>query len=251
MAVEEKQAVILEQPKDQKVYLDLQHSTDWVVAASVFVSGLISLFGFIVTVYVVRKSTESQIKSTGDLIESQRDHLEKELAFKNKQLITQNIIQYASKFISGQTNLIIKIRDFGVFYGYADQKDKLDRASHVGQLYQELRGISNQVLQDYHVLELFLLSKGRAIPNLEVKNRLFFNFLWRYLELLLDQVGSETMLKNQDTTIVEVLEYSEFKNIGLELKKALGEDNLTIYLILNELNRQMSKMIKTEIKKAA
>lgn len=101
MAVEEKQVVILEQPKDQKVYLDLQHSTDWVVAASVFVSGLISLFGFIVTVYVVRKSTESQIKSTGDLIESQRDHLEKELAFKNKQLITQNFIQYASSFISG------------------------------------------------------------------------------------------------------------------------------------------------------
>lgn len=106
MAVEEKQAVILEQPKDQKVYLDLQHSTDWVVAASVFVSGLISLFGFIVTVYVVRKSTESQIKSTGDLIESQRDHLEKELAFKNKQLITQNFIQYASSFISGQAKLI-------------------------------------------------------------------------------------------------------------------------------------------------
>ena len=52
------------------------------------------------------------------------------------------------------------------------------------------------------------------------------------------------MLKNQNTIIVEVLEYSEFKNIGLELKKALGEDNLTIYLILNELNRQMSKLIK-------
>lgn len=247
MAVEEKQAVVLEQPKDQKVYLDVQHSTDLVAVGSI----IISLLAFVVTIFIVCLTTKAQMKSNLSLIKSQKERLDEELRFKNKQLITQNTIQYASKFISGQTNLIIKIRDFGVFYGYADQKDKLERASHVGQLYQELRDISNQVLQDYHVLELFLLSKGRAIPNLEVKNRLFFNFLWRYLELLLDQVGSETMVKNQNTTIVEVLEYSEFKNIGLELKKVLGEDNLTIYLILNELNRQMSKMIKNEIKKAA
>ncbi len=247
MAVEEKQAVVLEQPKDQKVYLDVQHSTDLVAVGSI----IISLLAFVVTIFIVCLTTKAQMKSNLSLIKSQKERLDEELRFKNKQLITQNTIQYASKFISGQTNLIIKIRDFGVFYRYADQKDKLERASHVGQLYQELRDISNQVLQDYHVLELFLLSKGRAIPNLEVKNRLFFNFLWRYLELLLDQVGSETMLKNQNTIIVEVLEYSEFKNIGLELKKALGEDNLTIYLILNELNRQMSKLIKNEIKKAA
>lgn len=250
MAVEEKQAVILEQPKDQKVYLDLQHSTDWVVAASVFVSGLISLFGFIVTVYVVRKSTESQIKSTGDLIESQRDHLEKELAFKNKRLITQNFIQYASSFISGQAKLIIKLRDFGVFYGAISEKEKLDRTIHVGQIYQELRDTSSQVLQDYHVLELFLLSKGRATNNLEIKNRLFFKLLCPYLELLLMEAGSELMIERQDKTITEVLEHSEFQNIGIELKKIIGEDNITIYLILNELNRQISKMIKTEIKKA-
>jgi len=229
------------------VYLDVQHSTDLVAVGSI----IISLLAFVVTIFIVCLTTKAQMKSNLSLIKSQKERLDEELRFKNKQLITQNTIQYASKFISGQTNLIIKIRDFGVFYRYVDQKDKLERASHVGQLYQELRDISNQVLQDYHVLELFLLSKGRAIPNLEVKNRLFFNFLWRYLELLLDQVGSETMLKNQNTIIVEVLEYSEFKNIGLELKKALGEDNLTIYLILNELNRQMSKLIKNEIKKAA
>lgn len=229
------------------MYLDVQHSTDLVAVGSI----IISLLAFVVTIFIVCLTTKAQMKSNLSLIKSQKERLDEELRFKNKQLITQNTIQYASKFISGQTNLIIKIRDFGVFYRYVDQKDKLERASHVGQLYQELRDISNQVLQDYHVLELFLLSKGRAIPNLEVKNRLFFNFLWRYLELLLDQVGSETMLKNQNTIIVEVLEYSEFKNIGLELKKALGEDNLTIYLILNELNRQMSKLIKNEIKKAA
>lgn len=59
------------------------------------------------------------------------------------------------------------------------------------------------------------------------------------------------MIERQDKTITEVLEHSEFQNIGIELKKIIGEDNITIYLILNELNRQISKMIKTEIKKAA
>ncbi|QKU21066.1 hypothetical protein [Acinetobacter lwoffii] len=65
------------------------------------------------------------------------------------------------------------------------------------------------------------------------------------------EAGSELMIERQDKTITEVLEHSEFQNIGIELKKIIGEDNITIYLILNELNRQISKMIKTEIKKAA
>lgn len=127
----------------------------------------------------------------------------------------------------------------------------MDRTIHVGQIYQELRDTSSQVLQDYHVLELFLLSKGRATNNLEIKNRLFFKLLWPYLELLLMEAGSELMIERQDKTITEVLEHSEFQNIEIELQKIIGEDNITIYLILNELNRQISKMIKTEIKKAA
>lgn len=49
MAIEEKQALVLEQPKDQKVYLDLQHSTDWVVVISVIASALISFIGFLIT----------------------------------------------------------------------------------------------------------------------------------------------------------------------------------------------------------
>lgn len=64
------QALTLENPQQQKIYVDLAHSTDWVVAASIIVSGLISLFGFLVTVYIVKKSTESQIKSNTKIVES-------------------------------------------------------------------------------------------------------------------------------------------------------------------------------------
>ena len=31
------QAIVLQYPKEQKIYLDLAHSTDWVVAASIFI----------------------------------------------------------------------------------------------------------------------------------------------------------------------------------------------------------------------
>lgn len=84
MAVAENQAVVLEQPKDQKVYLDLQHSTDWVVAASIAISGLISLIGFLITVYVVKKSTESQITSNENLIKQQENLKIRELKILNR-----------------------------------------------------------------------------------------------------------------------------------------------------------------------
>ena len=81
---ENTQAAVLQQPNGQKIYLDLTHSTDWVVAGSIFVSALISFIGFVITIYVVKKSTESQIKSNLELIQSQekqnkiegQDHLQ-------------------------------------------------------------------------------------------------------------------------------------------------------------------------------
>lgn len=91
MAIEEKQALVLEQPKDQKVYLDLQHSTDWVVVISVIASAIISFIGFLITIYVVKKSTESQIKSNEDLIKSQNEIKVKELKTLYKQRRAENL----------------------------------------------------------------------------------------------------------------------------------------------------------------
>lgn len=221
------------------------------VALSIVVSGLISFIGFLVTIYIVKKSTESQIFSNTELIKSQIIHLEKEMDFKSKQLIAQNIIEYSSKLISGQTNLIIKMRDFGVFYNGIDENEKLDRANHVGQIYQELRDTSNQLVQDYHVLELFFMSKGRNILNFGNKNKLFFNLLWPYLEILLMNKNSKLTIEKESQKIEELFSYSDYEKIGKELKHKLGVENLSIYLILNELNSQISDAIKSEIKKAA
>ena len=77
------QAIVLQHPKEQKIYLDLAHSTDWVVAASIFISALISFLGFIATIYIVSKSTQQNIESNKILIESQNELKVRELKISN------------------------------------------------------------------------------------------------------------------------------------------------------------------------
>ncbi|MCO8086760.1 hypothetical protein [Acinetobacter lwoffii] len=91
MALEEQQALVLERSKEQKLYLDVQHSTDWVVVISVIASAIISFIGFLITIYVVKKSTESQIKSNEDLIKSQNEIKVKELKTLYKQRRAENL----------------------------------------------------------------------------------------------------------------------------------------------------------------
>lgn len=78
------QAIVLQKSEGQKINLDIQHSTDWVVAASIFISGLISLIGFLITIYVVKKSTESHITSNNILISNQINLKLSELKIQNE-----------------------------------------------------------------------------------------------------------------------------------------------------------------------
>lgn len=71
-------------PNTKKIPIDLNvSSTDWVLATSIAVSGLISLIGFLITVYVVKKSTESQITSNENLIKQQENLKIRELKILN------------------------------------------------------------------------------------------------------------------------------------------------------------------------
>ena len=81
MAEQNTQALVLQQPNDQKIHLDLQHSTDWIVAISILVSAVISFLGFKITARIVEKATESQIESNKGLVEAQN-----ELLIKNKKI---------------------------------------------------------------------------------------------------------------------------------------------------------------------
>ena len=67
MTQQNTQAVILQQPNDQKLVVKIEQDPDWISIGALFVSFL----AFVVTIYVVKKSSESQIKSNIELIKSQ------------------------------------------------------------------------------------------------------------------------------------------------------------------------------------
>ena len=77
MTQQNTQAVILQQPNDQKLVVKIEQDPDWISIGALFVSFL----AFVVTIYVVKKSTKSQIVSNKNLIEAQN-----KLLFKTKKI---------------------------------------------------------------------------------------------------------------------------------------------------------------------
>lgn len=74
---ENAQAVILQQPSDQQLVIKIEQDTDWISIGAI----VLSLLAFVVTIYIVKKSTESQIQSNKDLIKSQNEIKKHELEF--------------------------------------------------------------------------------------------------------------------------------------------------------------------------
>lgn len=66
---ENTQAVVLQQPSDQQLVIKIEQDTDWISIGAI----VLSLLAFVVTIYIVKKSTESQIQSNKDLIKSQNE----------------------------------------------------------------------------------------------------------------------------------------------------------------------------------
>ncbi|MFD1436773.1 hypothetical protein [Acinetobacter terrae] len=74
---ENTQAVVLQQPSDQQLVIKIEQDTDWISIGTI----VLSLLAFVVTIYIVKKSTESQIQSNKDLIKSQNEIKKHELEF--------------------------------------------------------------------------------------------------------------------------------------------------------------------------
>ena len=74
---ENTQAVVLQQPSDQQLVIKIEQDTDWISIGAI----VLSLLAFVVTIYIVKKSTESQIQSNKDLIKSQNEIKKHELEF--------------------------------------------------------------------------------------------------------------------------------------------------------------------------
>lgn len=161
------QAIVLQHPKEQKIYLDLAHSTDWVVAASIFISALISFLGFIATICIVMKSTQQNIESNKILIESQNELKKNELQF-----------LYKSAEIDKFRNLIAEyfalLMKFNTVVSLAIKQMERD------QLIQSLVNYFSEVAYYHMQIELFLdcdLNENHKILKNQLKE--LMDSLWK------------------------------------------------------------------------
>lgn len=132
--LENTQSVVLQQQKDQKLYFDVQHSTDWVVFTSIIVSAIISFIGFLVTINVVRKSTQAQIDSNKSLIQAQSDLKIRELNINRK---SEELIELR-KLIQQYISCGVRVRYYySQSYAYSD--DSIFLKSDQAKFKNELR----------------------------------------------------------------------------------------------------------------
>lgn len=114
MAVEEKQAVVLEQPKDQKVYLDVQHSTDttaiWSFIIALVVAFILGISATIIAIWYGRKSfqlTEMSFKTVVEQIKaSEQSALDLNIKLFEQQITLRNL----DKKLEIEKNIIERFR---------------------------------------------------------------------------------------------------------------------------------------------
>ena len=199
------QAVILENPQQQKIYVDLAHSTDWVVATSIMVSGLISLFGFLVTVYVVRKSTQQNIQINKELIDAQNNLKVEEL----------KIYQ-----LSKEKNQIREVASSLSLYGMTlcSVSNDLNQESKTKDISDQ-----NDILDTYHNLQeavsrlLVYLFPGKSEDEM-IREELF--------ELL----GLASVVKNTSTSNNDLFRISTIE----KFEEALGFTQASLNLFIEE-----------------
>ena len=213
------QAIVLQYPKEQKIYLDLAHSTDWVVAASIFISALISFLGFIATIYIVRKSTQQNIESNKILIESQNELKINEL----KAIYKQKWIDDLRILVSTYLSTLEKISNRLIFINHTFTTEN----------YTNLRFIENssERLNEYEEINALF----QEIPTYSARLSLYLEPSNEKYQRLLER---EKILQASICTVFAVFFGEDVDQLGDKIRKVqsnLNEfQNLLISIILDK-----------------
>lgn len=178
MAVEEKQAVVLEQPKDQKVYLDVQYSTDttaiWSFAIAMVIAFILGISATIIAIWYGRKSFDltkqsfdslvKQIESSekitvasnNGLAQSQADSKLTELRFLYKSSEIQNlrkmIVDYFATVVALNTHMVFKV-SFLKDNKFLNDNDK---NKYIHELFDEIKRYANEIFTFSFQIDLML-----------------------------------------------------------------------------------------------
>lgn len=173
MAVEEKQAVVLEQPKDQKVYLDVQHSTDstaiWSFVFAMIIAFILGISATVIAIWYGRKSFDLTKQSFDAVIaqikgsEKSALDINKKLFEQQKELQKQELI-YRRDFETEKRNKILIAEYFSqitifILDGRNFQTnfmDEVESSIEAEKLYTRLEEHYKLAVQNLTLLELSL-----------------------------------------------------------------------------------------------
>lgn len=248
MTQQNTQAVVLQQPTDQMVHLDLQHSTDWVVVISVVGSAFISFIGFLITIYVVKKSTESQIESNIELIKSQESQKNTELDHASKQIEVDRALKYGGELIICLDKFILEL------YRLSALDSELYRANIYEKVIR-LTQLNEEILSKFVLLGLLMKKGSKEYERIYFVSNLFLRISWdivdevRDLKFIADLTIKTEMIEDIQK---DILIYSDKFNES-EIKKINKIMRNNSYDALIELSANCASEIHDYIfnKKAA
>ena len=203
---ENTQAVVLQQPSDQQLVIKIEQDTDWISIGAI----VLSLLAFVVTIYIVKKSTESQIQSNKDLIKSQNEIKKHELEFIYK---SQEIDKFRN-VIAEYFTLLMKFNSV-----VSLEIGRMER----GDLIESLINYLSQVAYYHMQIELFLDCEANS-HHQTVKTQLkeLMDSLWK-IRIQLD--GNKDQLNDRIAAFsneLDVVKASLIKllNQNVKLQKA-------------------------------
>lgn len=203
---ENTQAVVLLQPSDQQLVIKIEQDTDWISIGAI----VLSLLAFGVTIYIVKKSTESQIQSNKDLIKSQNEIKKHELEFIYK---SQEIDKFRN-VIAEYFALLMKFNSV-----VSLEIGRMER----GDLIESLINYLSQVAYYHMQIELFLDCESNSNhQTVKIQLKELMDSLWK-IRIQLD--GNKDQLNDRIAAFsneLDVVKASLIKllNQNVKLQKA-------------------------------
>ncbi len=232
MAVEQKQAVVLEQPKDQKVYLDVQHSTDttaiWSFIIAMIVALILGISATVIAIWYGRKSFDLTKQSFDSLVK-QIESSEKIIQDSNQSLIASQaeLKKYELEYLHRveETN---KLRNIVADYLSHLVQFNIDitmnfKTYSTVDLIQEIIKFNTQIVKFHYQIELFLDSPSTDSHS-KIKNALkrVLNSVWEIRDSVENKEKFNMNLAIYSLSLQAVRE--ELSNLIIqEIKKQKGE----------------------------
>ena len=262
---ENTQALVLQQPNGQKVYLDLNHSTDttaiWSFLAAALFSTVVAIwFGvrslkltqqsFYTVIAQIKSSEQSALDLNKKIFEHQKELQTKELSFREKQEWNNKIID------RGESFLVVRFSFILMYWRFLKDHhiDSLKRNPIPNQKdlekIKKLDFLLKDTLSKNHIL-LFNLKSGKSYLRVEKLGTLFMRLGWACSEQCLHLVSHNEFINNTKT-LSDIYDFMQkddlFRDDELLTLKKCSSSEYQLKVNYYDLLVEISSLIDKELK---